>query len=199
MFAHPNKNGIKMSTVCPQCGTRFSEPVQFCDKCGANLEKEQVLQEQKQKPAFKSKPMNETQNNSNARLLGGIQIVSVVEIAIGILGILTGVIMVILTPFVPDLIKSSPSQGVVYTNSMLQFFAGLVLVIGVFTLVVSVLTIFIGYKLYRLESIGRLGSMIIAAFALLAIPFGTVLGILALYLLTKPETMELFKERNKYL
>lgn len=199
MFAHPNKSEIKMSTVCPQCGTRFSEPVQFCDKCGANLEKEKVLQEQKQRQVTDSKFMSKSQNTANARLLGGIQIVSVIEIAIGLFGILTGIIMILLTPFVPDLIKSSPSQGVVYTNSILQFFAGLVLVVGVFTLVVSVLTIFIGYKLYRLESIGRLGSMIVASFALLAIPFGTVLGILALYLLTKPETMELFRERNKYL
>ena len=61
------------------------------------------------------------------------------------------------------------------------------------------LTIYVGYKLYRLENIGRFGTMIVAAFALLMVPFGTVFGIIALVLMSKPETIELLRERNKYL
>ena len=72
-------------------------------------------------------------------------------------------------------------------------------VIAAFTLVASALIIFIGFKLYRLESVGRFGTLIIASVALLGVPFGTVFGILTLVLLTKSETMDIFRERNKYL
>ncbi len=190
MFA--NESRTKMMTICPQCGSKFSESIQFCDKCGYNLEKEKVLKEQKQTaPSNSHSPLN-------FKLQGQLQIISVIEIAFGIAGLVIGIMLSMLAPFIPDLIKSSPSENMVYTTGMLQFFQGLALFVGVFTLLFSALIIFFGYKLYKLENIGRFGTMIVACFALLMIPFGTVFGALTLYLLTKPDIMEIFKDRNKY-
>lgn len=197
MFA--NKSGLKMKTVCPQCGSSYSESVQFCDKCGFNIQKDTLIQEQIKKSTAASPNASKTVLNN--KLQGYIQIIAVIEVAIGIFGLFTSIILGIASPFIPDMIKSSSttSDSVTYSTQMLQFFTIIGIILAVMILVISVLVIFIGYKLYRLENIGRFGSMIVAAFALLAVPFGTAYGIISLVLLSRPETIELLRERNKYL
>ena len=207
MFA--NKSDVKMEknvTVCPQCGSQFSENVQFCDKCGFNIEKDKVINEQK-----RSFNPNTTTSHStppaqfsalNNKYQGYVQIIAVIEVAAGLLGVFFAILLGAVAPFIPDFIKSSNANTenpYVYTQGMLDFFTVLVFVVAVIALIVSVLTIYVGYKLYRLENIGRFGTMIVAAFALLMVPFGTVFGIIALVLMSKPETIELLRERNKYL
>ena len=197
MFA--NKRGLNMLTVCPKCGSRFSESVQFCDKCGYNIEKDQALHEQKKDSAVKT--ATTSPNALNNKLQGYIQIIAVIEVAIGLFGIVMSALLGIIAPFVPEMIKSSQtsSEGIVYTDKMLQFFTVLLIVIAVMLLVVSVLAVFVGYKLYHLENVGRFGTMIFASFALLMVPFGTVYGIISLVLLSRPDTIELLRDRNKYL
>jgi len=197
MFA--NKSGLKMKTVCPQCGSSYSESVQFCDKCGFNIQKDSIIQEQKKSQTTASPNMNKTIPNN--KLQGYIQIIAVIEVAFGLFGLFASIILGIVSPFIPEMIKSTPtsSDTVTYTNQMLQFFTIIGIVLAVMMLVISVLVIYIGYKLYRLENTGRFGSMIVAAFALLAVPFGTAFGIISLVLLSKPETIELLREKDKYL
>ncbi len=197
MFA--NKRGLKMLTVCPKCGSKFSETVQFCDKCGYNIEKDKALNEQKNSSSVKT--TDASAHALNNKLQGYIQIIAVIEVAFGLFGVVMSALLGIIAPFVPEMIKSSQSasEGVVYSDKMLQFFTVLLIVIAVMILVISALAVFVGYKLYHLENIGRFGTMIFASFALLMVPFGTIYGIISLVLLSKPETIELLRDRNKYL
>ena len=207
MFA--NKSGVKMEknvTVCPQCGSQFSENVQFCDKCGFNIEKDKVINEQKRSFSPNTTASHSTPSRSsnalNNKYQGYIQIIAVIEVAAGLFSLFLAVLLGAVAPFIPDFIKSSNANSetpYVYTQGMLDFFTVLVFVVAVIVLIVSVLTIYVGYKLYHLENIGRFGSMIIASFALLMVPFGTAFGIISLVLLSKSETIELIRERNKYL
>ena len=177
------KGKTNMSVVCPKCGSKFDYQAQFCDKCGTNIAKMSAIKEQSNS-SFAKAPFN-------SKLAGQIQIISVIEITAGIVGLFVGIILGISAPFISDIIKSRSTDGITYTTNMLNFFMIIGLVLAVLIAVISVLTIFAGLKLYRLENIGRFSSMIIASFTLLMVPFGTVFGIISLYVLTKPETIEL--------
>ncbi|MFW9928924.1 MAG: hypothetical protein ACFFD1_06010 [Candidatus Thorarchaeota archaeon] len=188
-----SKSDIKMQTACPNCGATFDYPVQFCDKCGTNVEKERLLNEQVKKVTPTS---GRTLNN---KLQGYIQVIAVIEIAIGLLALILGSIMALISPFIKDIILSSNTEHNMYSEPMFTFFSGFLLFIGILIVVIAILAIYFGYKLYKLENTGRFGTMIIASLTLLAVPFGTVYGVLSLILLNRPDTIELIRERNKYL
>ena len=172
--------------------------IQFCEKCGYNLEKEKALNEQAHSSSSSQKTSSYALNN---KYQGFIQIIAVLEVAFGLFVTFVGVILALVSPFVPDLVKSSSTgpNAITYSDQTLQFFSILVFIIAVMILLVAGFSIYVGYKLYRLENIGRFGSMILACFALLGVPFGTIFGIISLVLLTRPETIEMFRERNRYI
>lgn len=180
-----------MVVVCPKCGSKFNYQAQFCEKCGANIEKQKVLNEQKINYSTKTK------TGLNNNLQGQIQIISVIEIAFGLVGILTSIILGIVSPFIPEAITYSNTESITYSSSFLQFLVVLIATVAIITFIVSVLIVYVGYKLYKLENIGRLGTMIVSSLALLMVPFGTIYGIISLVLLTKPDAIELFNEKNK--
>ena len=184
------KKDGNMQTVCPTCGSKFDYDVQFCDKCGANLEKKRLINEQKKEN------VNSTAKSLNTNYQGYLQIISALEIAFGIFGVVSGLLIALIAPFLKDIITSSPNQTVIYTSGMYQFFTVLLLFIGVLVLIVSGCAIYFGYKLYRLENSGRFGTMILSCFALLAFPFGTVFGIISLILLNRPETIQLLQTKK---
>ena len=196
MFA--NKRGSNMESVCPQCGSKFSYSIQYCEKCGYNLEKDKALHEQAQKSSSNQVSSSYALNN---KYQGFIQIIAVIEVAFGLFATFIGLLLAIVAPFVPDIVKSSNtgSDAVQYSAQFLQFLSIMVFVLAVMILLVAGASIFFGYKLYRLENIGRFGSMVIASFALLGVPFGTIFGIISLVLLTRPETIVMFRERNRYV
>lgn len=179
-----------MQTVCPKCGSKFNYDVQFCDKCGANLEKVKSLNEQKN-------TLNNSSVTPNNKYQGYVQIIAVIEITFGLVGLVAGLLVVMISPFIKDIILSSPNaeQTVTYSNGMYQLFTGLLIFIAIIILLVSVSCIYFGYKLYNLESKGRFGSMIIASLSLLAIPFGTVFGIIALVILNRSEAIQLLSHK----
>ena len=177
-------------SVCPKCGSKFNYQAQFCEKCGANIEKQKVLNEQKNDYSANTK------SGLSNNLQGQIQIISVIEIAFGLVGILASIVIGIISPFMPDAIKYSNTESITYSNQFLQFLVVIMATLAVIMFIVSSAIVFVGYKLYKLENIGRLGSMVVSALSLLMVPFGTIFGIISLVLLTKPETIEMFKEKN---
>jgi len=189
MFATSSEK--KMITVCSKCGSSFKEEVQFCDKCGSNIEKEKIIKEQ----THNNQQLSTSQLNN--KLQGQLQIIAVIEIAFGGFGMFLGLLMAIMAPFMPEIANTNPTET--YSAQMLDFFTVLVGTLAGIILIVSASAVFVGYKLYRLENVGRFGTLIFASLSLIMIPFGTVYGVICFYLLSKPETIELLRNRNQYL
>ena len=120
-----------MSTVCPNCGTKFDYQAQFCDKCGVNIEKERLLSEQKKQSVFPSS------NVLNNKLQGYVQIVSVLEIAIGLMAFFMALLMALISPFMKEIILSSNNDNVTYSNSMTQFITSILLVMALILFIIS--------------------------------------------------------------
>lgn len=124
--------------------------------------------------------------------IGYIQITSVVEIAIGILISILGLIILIFGFMASeDTFKSEYSQ---YFVKYIQIIIGL---IGVLLILFGFISVYFGMKLFQLKQIGRIGTMLVAALQLIFIPFGTIFGITSLYLLTRPNTIEIFRKKKQ--
>jgi hypothetical protein len=59
-------------------------------------------------------------------------------------------------------------------------------------LVYGIVAIVSGKRLMEYKKSGRTGTMVISALNLFNIPIGTIFGVFALYVLTKPEAEQLF-------
>lgn len=63
----------------------------------------------------------------------------------------------------------------------------------VFTLLLSMPALLVGYGLLSFRSWARIVGLVFGAFALLHVPLGTALGIYTFWVLLKPETEALFR------
>ena len=168
-----------MSTeTCPSCGAVLKKGSSFCHECGTEIkskEEKKIL----------------TDVTKRDEYIGYIQITSVIEIALGILISIAG-LLILIFGFVAseDTFKTEYSQ---YWINYIQIVIGL---IGVLLFLFGLTSVYFGVKLFQLKQIGRIGSMLVAALQLIFPPFGTFFGVLTLYLLIKPETIDIFRKKR---
>ena len=165
-----------MSTeICPSCNAKVKRGSSFCHECGTELKVSQV-----------KKTLVEVTKQDE--YIGYIQITSVIEIALGILITILG-FLILIFGFVAseETFKSEYSKYFIDYLQIVISLAGILLILFGFT------SIYFGIKLFQLKQIGRIGTMLVASLELIFPPFGTVFGIIALYLLIKPESIELFR------
>jgi len=172
---------------CPNCGTSVSLKDLFCQRCGLDLIKIQSSQ-------F-TKPSDRTNEYR-----GYIQILGYVEIVFGLLSLVIGVFAMIIAVFVPFLmLQGIAADDLGSSTEIVAVFVGiLVFIVALLFLIFGLAQIVYGRRLLQHRSSGRTGTMIIGVLHLFDIPFGTVFGIAALYILTRPEAIGLF-EVNKML
>jgi hypothetical protein len=64
--------------------------------------------------------------------------------------------------------------------------------LAVFTLLLSMPALLVGYGLLNFRPWARIAGLVLAAFSLLHVPIGTALGLYSFYVLLQPETEALF-------
>ncbi len=162
---------------CPNCGELAKPNEFFCQSCGTALTSPQ-------RPRTKE-------------IRGYVQIIGTVEIVLGIMGIIASILFAFFAVFIPTLIsegviESAEESSVLASGTIVTFLAVFIGLIAVLFVIFSLTAIFSGIKLMQYKNSGRIGTMIIGAFSLFLIPVGTIFGVAALYILTKPEVEPLF-------
>lgn len=169
-----------MSTeICPECKAIVKKGAKFCQECGFELQEnpsKKLLTEVSKKDEF----------------TGYIQITSVIEIALGILIVILGVLILIF-----GFVASEAAFKTEYAQYFVNYLKIVLLILGFLLILLGSLAIYFGMKLFQLNQIGRIGTMLVGALFLVILPFGTIFGVVALYLLIKPQTIEIFRARTK--
>lgn len=114
-----------------------------------------------------------------------VQLIAFLWIALGILTFFLGSIAVILffgISFIPDIGKEGP-----LILRTIAFFG------GGFFLLLSIPKVIAGVGLIKRHEWGRILTLILSFFALLNFPLGTILAVYSFIILTKEETVKLFK------
>ena len=169
-----------MSTeICPSCNAKVKRGAQFCQECGTELNESQskrILTEVSKQDEF----------------IGYIQITSVVEIALGILILILGLLLLIFS-----LLASEDAFRTEYAQYFVNYLKIVLMIIGVLMILLGAIAIYFGTKMFQLKQIGRIGTMLVSALVLIFLPFGTIFGVFALYLLIQPQTIEIFRIKSK--
>jgi len=160
---------------CPNCGELAKPNEFFCQSCGTAL----------------TRP----DRPRTREIRGYVQIIAVVEIVFGIVGLIGSAFIGFFAAFIPALM----TEGVFETDSpaltsstLTTFVAVFIGFLAIVLVIFSLAAIISGIKLVQYKNSGRIGTMIIGAFSLFIIPVGTIFGVAALYILTKPEVEPLF-------
>jgi hypothetical protein len=160
---------------CPNCGELAKPNEFFCQSCGTALTRPD-------RPRTKE-------------IRGYIQIIGVVEIVFGIVGLLASAFLGFFAAFIPALMAEGvfdTSESALTSQTITTFLAVFIAFIAIVFLIFSLAAILSGIKVMQYKNSGRIGTMIIGAFSLFLIPVGTIFGVAALYILTKPEVEPLF-------
>ena len=167
---------------CPNCGELAKPNEFFCQSCGT------AISTSPQRPRTKE-------------IRGYIQIIGTVEIVFGIMGIIGSVFITFIAAIIPTLVNEgmleSEESSVLTSTTIVSFIAILIGLMALMFVIFSIAAILSGIKLMQYKNSGRIGTMIIGAFSLFIIPVGTIFGVAALYILTKPEVFPLFDEYSK--
>lgn len=162
---------------CSNCGEVAKPNEFFCQSCGTALTRPD-------RPRTKE-------------IRGYIQIIGVVEIVFGIVGLLVSALLGFFAAFIPALVaegvlESSEEGSVLMSDTLVTFLAVFIGFLAIVFVIFSLAAILSGIKLMQYNNSGRIGTMIIGAFSLFVIPVGTIFGVAALYILTKSEVEPLF-------
>ena len=165
--------------ICPECTAKVKKGAKFCQECGFEL------QENPTKKLL-------TEVSKQDEFIGYIQITSVIEIALGSLIALLGLLIVIF-----GLVASEDAFKTEYALYFVNYLKIVLLILGFLLILLGCISIYFGSKLFQLQQIGRIGTMLVGSLYLIIPPFGTVFGIFSLYLLIKPQTIEIFRAKAK--
>ncbi|OLS24929.1 MAG: hypothetical protein HeimC3_18050 [Candidatus Heimdallarchaeota archaeon LC_3] len=168
------------------CGSLLDDDAKYCFRCGITVEYESPAKKLASFD-FSSKDTSKKYNDYRSY----IQVIAVLEIAFGILAFIGSTVIWFLVANLPEIM---PHIGEV-DPEFLQFWplARNILVLVAFGLTIyGILSIIFGVSLYKFKSFGRIGTMVNAALGILNVPIGTIFGVTALYVLTRPETEVLF-------
>ncbi|MHA2370987.1 MAG: hypothetical protein ACXADX_19400 [Candidatus Hodarchaeales archaeon] len=181
-------------TFCPNCGTVFFPGDEFCSSCGDRIPK--TPSPPAPAPRYEPAIVSAAQI---AEYRSYIQIIGIVEIVGGVLALIGGLFLGLFAIFIPDIMSSTPESPTTTgpESTTMDFPAEEFVMIMFFMLAVLLFiyagaSIAFGKQLLEYRKSGRTGTMIIGAISLINIPLGTIFGIAALYILSKPEVEELF-------
>ncbi|MFW9916120.1 MAG: hypothetical protein ACFFGZ_10990 [Candidatus Thorarchaeota archaeon] len=181
-------------TFCPNCGTPFFPGDQFCSGCGdcIPVPPPPAKTPRHESPIAAAAQIAEYQSN--------IQIIGILEIVGGILALIGGFLAAIAGIILPTLIMTdgSVTHGS-EANTTAEFpaaaFVGiLAFILAILLFIYAIGAIVSGRRLLQYENSGRIGTMIIGAISLISFPLGTIFGIAALYILSRPEVEQLFSQ-----
>ena len=161
--------------ICPDCGTKTDWSDFYCQNCGSALTSPK-------RPKAK-------------QYLSNIQIIGIAEIVLGIFELLGAGLLIVLTAILPRILELESIQNEISDPviwELLTFTGYFMIILVVVLLLFGLLSILFGVLLLQYKNAGRVGTMIIAAFSLMNPPLGTLFGIGALYVLTRPEAEALF-------
>ncbi|MFQ5977583.1 MAG: zinc-ribbon domain-containing protein [Candidatus Heimdallarchaeota archaeon] len=176
---------------CPNCGTDVAVTDAFCQSCGQRLHRKPAAER-----PLPQKPLNKPYH-------AHIQIIGIVEILFGVFALIGAVFVGILAFFVPLIIENDPStiqspgevhSGTEETWPIAVFVGVLLLVVAILLLGFAITAILSGKKLLEYKNSGRIGTMVVSGLLLFWFPFGTLLGVAALYYLTRPEVEQLYSK-----
>lgn len=173
--------------LCQSCGSAVKDNATFCVECGS-----QILIS---KSETKSKSeVNKIVFSEKDQYIGYVQIIAVIEIALGFFTAFIGFILILFgSTITPDMFLELGTDPI--SSGFYEFIAILLIFIGLILIIFGALSVYFGYKLYQFKQMGRIGTMVISALNLFNIPFGTIFGIFSLILLTKPEVIKLFNQK----
>lgn len=120
-----------------------------------------------------------------------VTIVAAIRIAFSTLGLLGIIFILTVFGFVMDFIpvEELPKQ-------VLPLIKGIFSFLMISAAFVSTLGIIAGIGLLTYKSWGRILTLVVSAFSLLNIPFGTLLGAYSFWVLLEDDTVKLFKEQS---
>ena len=123
----------------------------------------------------------------------GIAILSILDIIVGILGLLGGILLIAIGPFIMGQIPPSalPFRG---------FMSGILSVIGIIVVILSVISIVLGYLLWNGSNIARLLHIVFAIINILgeiitlspASIVGIIISLIIIWYLTRPHVVQFF-------
>jgi hypothetical protein len=79
-------------------------------------------------------------------------------------------------------------------STMMPFFGGLVAAVGAIYVIIGLIDFAIAYGLWNLQPWARTVAIVFAIIGLLGFPIGTIISIIILWYLFKPEIKEAFKK-----
>ncbi|MFX0115256.1 MAG: zinc-ribbon domain-containing protein [Candidatus Hodarchaeota archaeon] len=190
------QKGVRVA-FCPNCGEAIEATDAFCQHCGRNMTRKTVTET----------PLPRKTHIDSYK--GYIQALGAIEIVLGLFALI-GAIFVGFAAFFVPLIMSDDRNSVHAPEGVhgqageswhVEVFVGaLLVVVAILLLCFAVAAIQSGRKLLQYKNSGRIGTMVIGVLLLLWFPFGTLFGLAALYVLTRPEVEQLYSgvQRSQY-
>jgi len=120
-----------------------------------------------------------------------VRILAWFNIVMGGLGVLLAALTFAGASILPAIIEAAAGESGIVPAGIIQIIA--TVVIGVI-LVLSLPSLILGFGLYHYRPWARILGLVLAAFNLLNVPFGTIVSLYAFWILLKPETEALFRE-----
>jgi len=120
----------------------------------------------------------------------GITLLSMLFWILAIFAIIGGLFMIGAKNAIIDIMKEQPDVP----RSMIELVDSVMIVMGVISLIFSILYIITGLGLWTLKPWARVIAIALAIISLLSFPIGTIIGIIVLWYLFKPEIKEAFEK-----
>jgi hypothetical protein len=157
---------------CMKCQNAMNPQERFCSKCGTDSSVERVET---------SGPDRSRDWDTHVKIVGSLFIISALFMAIPAVGLLLfpGMIMTGMAQ------RPFPFAGPFFTSIALAFFC------------IPVVNVFTGIGLLRYREWARVVAQVLAAFMLIAFPFGTAIGIYTFWVLLSSDGSASYKRGNR--
>ncbi len=119
----------------------------------------------------------------------GITLLSALFWVLAILAIISGLFMVGAKDALIEIIEEDSGTS----QSVIDFIDSIFIGVGVIMFILAIIYIVVGWGLWTLKSWARLAAIILAIISLISFPIGTILGIIILWYLFKPEIKAAFQ------
>ena len=119
----------------------------------------------------------------------GITLLAALFWILAILALVAGIFMVGTKDAIIDIMEDEPD----ITEGIIDLVDSLLLGVGIIAFVFAIFYIITGWGLWTMKSWARIVAMILAVISLLSFPIGTIIGIIVLWYLFKPEIKAAFQ------
>lgn len=121
----------------------------------------------------------------------GITLLSMLFWVLAILAIIGGIFMLGAKNAIIDIMEE---EGDVL-QSVIDFVDSILIVIGLIAFIIGILYLITGWGLWALKPWARIIAIVLAIISLFNFPVGTIIGIIILWYLFKPEIKEVFQKQ----